>query len=343
MTFGRQLAWGHGVLILLLIFVLTGCVGARLHRAQNIERDNGYTLAFIEFDNHGEPWAPSQLERTIRLIEYANRDGKRSVVILFVHGWDNDASKREDRKRDNNVEGFKRLLEQSQETILRQGYDPDEVSVIGVYLSWHGRSTDVKLLKPFTFYSRRGAAQRVAGVSTTEAIFRVMDAAKQNPRSAGVVIGHSFGGMIVERALMQALVGYTINQGEEIVPLADLIILVNPASQSVHAKNTLSILKRNRLKFYRKDREGENHEAPFIVSITSTGDTDTGSLYPAALGVKAWTKKFRQYGPTDCCPVPNQKVFYKQTAGHNLALHSGAVTTGEPIETGSMDDARLEL
>ncbi len=37
--------------------------------------------------------------------------GKRAVVLLFVHGWQNDASQREDRKDDNNVEGFQRLLE----------------------------------------------------------------------------------------------------------------------------------------------------------------------------------------------------------------------------------------
>lgn len=343
MTFDRQLAWGRGVLILVLILVLTGCISARLHRPQNIERVDGYTLAFIEFDDQGEPWAPSQLERTIRLIENANRDGKRSVVVLFVHGWHNDASKREDRKEENNVEGFKRLLDQSQENLRRLGYSQDKVSLIGVYLSWCGRSTDVGLLKPFTFYSRRAAGQSVAGVSTTEAILRVMDAAKQNPMSAGVVIGHSFGGMIVERALMQALVRHTINHGEEIVPLADLVILVNPASQSMHAKNMLSILKRNRLKFYRETQEGEKHEAPLIVSITSTGDTATGSIYPFALGLKGWTKKFRQYGPTDCCPIPTQKLFYKQTAGHNRALHSHVVTTGEPIEAGSMDEARINL
>ena len=343
MILDRQLTLARGLLVLVLILILTGCVAARLHRPQNVEQDDGYTLAFIEFDDQGEPWAPSQLERTIRLIENANRDGKRCVVMLFVHGWHNDASKREDRKRENNVEGFKRLLDQTQKLLHRQGHAPDEVSLIGVYLGWRGRSTDVGFLKPFTFYSRREAGQRVAGVSTTEAIQRVMAAAKQNPRSAGIVIGHSFGGMIVERALMQSLIGHTIDRGEEIVPLADLVILVNPASQAIDAKNMLSILKRNRLKYYREDQQGERSEAPFIVSITSTGDSATGSLYPTALGIKGWTKKFRQYGPTDCCPIPSQKVFYKQTAGHTLALHSHVLTTGKPIEPGSMDDTTINL
>lgn len=332
-----------GILLLALILTLTGCVKAKMHRPENIERGGKYSLAFIEFDDHGEPWAPSQLERTIELIEQANSGGKRSLVILFVHGWNNDSSKREDRKKENNVEGFKRLLDQTQQLIDRAGAETEDVSAIGVYLSWRGRSTSVKPLKPFTFYSRRGAGQRVAGVSTTEAILRVMAAAKSNPRSAGIVIGHSFGGMIVERALMQAMVGYTVNADDEIDPMADMVILVNAASQSMQAKHMLSLLKRNRLKLYREEQDGTRRRAPLVVSVTSTGDTATGSLYPTALGIKGTSKKFREYEPTDCSPVATQKSLYKKTAGHNLVLHSHVVTTGEPIEPGTIDDVNMRL
>jgi len=171
----------------------------------------------------------------------------------------------------------------------------------------------------------------------------VMSAAKTNPRSSGIVIGHSFGGMIVERALMQAMVGYTVSRDEEIEPMADMVILVNPASQSMQAKHMLSLLKRNRLKLYREDQEGIPHEAPFIVSVTSTGDTATGNLYPTALGIKGWSKKFRDYEPTDCSPVASQKALYKKTAGHNYVLHSHVVRTGESIEPGGVDDAKMEL
>jgi pimeloyl-ACP methyl ester carboxylesterase len=329
------------LLLLALILALTGCVKAKLHRPENIERQDDYALAFIEFDDHGEPWAPSQLERTVELIEQSNHKG-RTLTLLFVHGWHNDASKREDRKRDNNVEGFQRLLGEIRELMSRQEHT-DDISLIGVYLSWRGRSTDVKLIKPLSFYSRRGAGQRAAGVSTTEAILRVMGATKENPRSAGIVIGHSFGGMIVERAMSQALVGYATNRTSNIEPMADMILLVNPASQSMNAKHMVSMLQRNRLKYYREDAEGNRVEEPFIVSVTSTGDTATGDLYPFALGLKGWTKGFREYEPTDCSPAPNQKVFYKKTAGHNTVLHSHAITTGDPIEPGSVDDKTMVL
>ncbi|MGB6852825.1 MAG: hypothetical protein WBG49_09545, partial [Thermoanaerobaculia bacterium] len=303
MTCTDQFPAYNWVLLLALILALTGCTAATMHRPDSVKHLDDFTLTFIEFDDQGEPWAPAQLERTIQVIDEEHNAGKRTVVLLFVHGWQNDASKREDRKQDNNVEGFQRLLETTRQMMRRAGEDPDEVALIGVYLSWRGRSTDVGMLKPLTFYSRRGAGQRAASVSTTEAILRVMTAAKKNPLSTGVVIGHSFGGMIVESALIQTVVGYSLQQQAEIKPAADMLILVNPASQSMQAKSMVSLLKRNRLKFYREDEEGNRIAAPLMVSVTSTTDTATGSLYPIALSIKGWTKKFREYGPTDCSPA----------------------------------------
>jgi pimeloyl-ACP methyl ester carboxylesterase len=329
--------------ILALLVVLTGCVSAKMYRPESVLEKDDYTLSFIEFDDQGEPWAPAQLERTIQVIDQAHSEGKRSVVLLFVHGWHNDASTREDRKQDNNVEGFQRLLTTSRQLIDRADENPEDVALIGVYLSWRGRSTDVGLLKPFTFYSRRGAGQRAASVSTTEAILRVMSTAKKNPLSTGIVIGHSFGGMIVELALTQAVVGYTLVDEAEIPPSADMLILVNPASQSMQAKNMVGMLKRNRLKFYREDEDGNRREAPLIASVTSTGDTATGNLYPMALSMKGWSKKFREYEPTDCSPALSQKQFYTKTAGHNRVLHSHVITTEGSLDPGAVDDSEMVL
>jgi len=331
------------ILLVTLIVTLTGCVSAKMYRPDSVEQKDDYTLTFIEFDDQGEPWAPAQLERTIQVIDQAHIEGKRSVVLLFVHGWQNDASEREDRKDDNNVEGFQRLLNTTRQLIERGNESPEDIALIGVYLSWRGRSTDVKLLQPLTFYSRRGAGQRVASVSTTEAILRVMATTKKNPLSTGVVIGHSFGGMIVESALIQALVSYAIYPGAEIQSSADLVILVNPASQSMLAKNMVGLLKRNRLQFYREDEDGNRRESPLIVSVTSTGDTATGNLYPLALSMKGWSKKFRQYEPTDCSPAPSQKEFYTHTAGHNPVLYSHVIATTGSIDAGSVDDSEMVL
>ena len=331
------------ILLLVLVVALAGCVSAKMYRPDSVEQKGDYTLTFIEFDDQGEPWAPAQLERTIQVIDEAHSSGKRTVVLLFVHGWQNDASTPDERKNDNNVEGFQRLLGTTEKLLKRGGEGPDEIALIGVYLSWRGRSTDVGLLKPLTFYSRRGAGQRVASVSTTEAILRVMNTAKKNPLSTGIVIGHSFGGMIVESALIQAVVGYSLHAGAEIKPAADMVILVNPASQSMQAKNMVGLLKRNRLRFYREDEAGNRREAPLIISVTSTGDTATGNLYPLALSMKGWSKKFREYEPTDCSPTRSQKQFYTNTAGHNPVLYSHVITTAGSLDAGAVEDAKMVL
>jgi pimeloyl-ACP methyl ester carboxylesterase len=318
--------------LLALVAALSGCIKPRLHRPENLEVGDDYTVAYIEFDDQGEPWDPTQLERAIQTIERANRQHEKIGVVVFVHGWQNDASNRDDRKKENNVEGFKRLLDVTSQQLKRTGEIAAGAKLVGVYIGWRGKSSPNKLVKPFTFYSRRGAGQRVAGVSTTEAIVRVMKVAKRNPESVGVVIGHSFGGMIVEQALSQTMVSLAIDDNSTIEPLADLVILVNPASQSIEAKRMLSILERNRLKFYRTDNKGERRVSPFIVSVTSTADTATGKLYPTALGIKAISKRFREYGPGDCSPGATQKAYYRRTAGHNQILHSHVITA-EPLQS----------
>ena len=80
------------ILLLALLVTMSGCVSAKMYRPDSVEEQEDYTLTFIEFDDHGEPWAPAQLERTIQVIDQAHIEGKRSVVLLFVHGWCCDRS-----------------------------------------------------------------------------------------------------------------------------------------------------------------------------------------------------------------------------------------------------------
>ena len=158
-------AMKRSALLFALLSAVLGCTQAVMHRPDSVVRQSDYTLAFIEFDDQGEPWAPAQLERAIQVIDEAHADGKRTTVLLFVHGWQNDASKREDRRSDNNVEGFQRLLSTTRDLLTASGESQDDGRVIGVYIGWRGRSTK-GLLWPMSFYSRRGAGQRMAGTST---------------------------------------------------------------------------------------------------------------------------------------------------------------------------------
>jgi hypothetical protein len=203
-----------------------------------------------------------------------------------------------------------------------------------MYLSWRGEVSKVPLVRQLSFYNRRGAAERIAGPSATEAIYRILTMMRSNSWSRSVLLGHSFGSMVLEQALSQAVVSALLaSPGEELVFPADLVVLVNPAGSAIQTKQLVDILARNRLKTYRFDANGNRFERPLLLSLTSESDNATRRYFPIGMGLKATSKKFRRYGSEYCSPISNQRWLYSHTAGHTPALFSHTVSV-EPI-TGS--------
>ena len=317
-------------LILIVALSATACVPNRMYRRNSIQPEPDYTLAYIEFDDQGEMWAPKQLKAALETIEKANEHPNGALVMLFIHGWQHSAAPREEEIKKGNIKGFRVLLDES--ILAAKEADPKwDKEVVGVYLGWRGRSSRIPLISSLTFYGRGRAAKRVAQVSATEAIVKIMTASSANPRAQTILIGHSFGGRIMERALTQTIVGSVLaTRKEEIDFPADAIILVNPASQAILAKQFVEAMNRSRIKLYRTDREGRKFEVPLMVSVTSTGDQVTGLLFPAGIALSVMSGNFRKYGDTYCAPLPRQRTFYRNTAGHVKALHSHVVT-GRPL------------
>ena len=310
--------------MLLVAMLLTGCIGNQMQRGtDSVENGDGYSIAFVELDDLGELWMPSQVTRALASIESANQHPDGAVFVLFVHGWNHNAA-----AGDANVMGFRRQLERIVDgERTRVGMPPRPV--VGVYVSWRGKTSSFLPLNLLTFYSRRGASERVASLAATETIYRLITHAKRNAHTRTVLLGHSFGGAILETALSQALVGFLIqNKGEDIDFPADLVVLINPASQAIRAKQFVEILARHRLRLYRMDDASElRFERPLIVSMTSSGDWVTGAAFPLGLGVKGLTKNYRSYGSDVCNAVTPQRLLYRKTAGHTRELLSHRVLT----------------
>ena len=51
-----------------------------------------YDLSYIEFDDKGDYWDRRQLGWTVQAIKCAAA-GNNIVLVMYVHGWQNDASK----------------------------------------------------------------------------------------------------------------------------------------------------------------------------------------------------------------------------------------------------------
>lgn len=162
-------------------------------------------LGIIEFTDQGMLKEPKQLLDTSDFIK-GRPMNRPLVLVIFVHGWNHNAS-----PRDGNLRQFREILMN-----LRK-QDVPSADILGVYLGWPG---NVRMPLPqLSYFSRLSAAERVGRVTCTEVMLSLIahakttesgdkSAARRNVKT--IVIGHSMGGLIVERAFLQAMIGYGI-------------------------------------------------------------------------------------------------------------------------------------
>jgi pimeloyl-ACP methyl ester carboxylesterase len=266
-----------------------------LHRA-------GYQVAFIEFGEQGSYQDTQQLKNAIDLVQNIDRP----LVITYVHGWQNNA-------RSDDVDKFESLLARlsGAPAIRNAGFN-----LVGVYLGWRGKLSPVPVLKELSFFNRKATAERIASnFDCYDAIAALSEAARKYHGVHGqytILLGHSFGGLIVERSVAHAINAEIHGHvdADRSLP-ADLIIVVNPASDSILARQMIAAL-------YSRRTEGTR---PFFVSITSTGDAATGLAFPLGTNLAATTKAFNKVpapGPGNV--MESERKFYTSTPGHNGML-----------------------
>jgi len=341
MTSTRRLCCVVAVCVLLV--AVGGCTANKMHRPVSVQENPGYTLAFIEFDDQGEMWDPSQLSRALEVIELANENEHGSVVVTYVHGWQHNASAKSEEKEGGNVYNFKGYLE-TIASLSQAGGRLGKRQLVGIYIGWRGKSGSVPGLNLATFYDRSGAARRISGTSSTEVIYRIMNKSKENPSSKVLLMGHSYGGQILESSVTQALVGELLGGGAELkqeLP-ADLVILINPAAKSIQAKQFVEMLDRSHIELFRTGQDGTRFKVPLIVSITSSADLATRWAFPMGTWVSAIGKNFHKYSPDACLQFPRQRTFYTHTPGHNQALVSHEVTA-VPLSVGEQPTALADI
>jgi pimeloyl-ACP methyl ester carboxylesterase len=305
-----------------------------MYRPVSVQQEADYTLAFVEFDDQGEMWDPSQLTQAVKIIDELNQHEEGCIVITYIHGWQQNASEKSEQKEGGNVHDFKEFLGLVSDAVRAQKVGADR-PVVGIYLGWRGKSGSIPGLNALTFYERSGAARRIAGTSSTEVIYRLISATKTRPVSKIMLMGHSFGGQILERAVTQAMVGELLDSRATLDErlAADLVVLINPASKSIQAKQFVEMLDRSRIGLYRTDRAGRRHRVPLMVSITSSADLATRWAFPTGTWISAAGKKFHRYSDEACLQFGRQRSFYVRTPGHNKALISHEVTA-KPLAAG---------
>jgi hypothetical protein len=268
---------------------------------RSIVPKDGYEVAFVEFGEQGSYQDPTQLQNAVELIKRT----PRPLVITYVHGWHHGV-------QSPDVDKFSDWLGEISraELIRKAGLHP-----IGVYLGWRGEITSVPVVRQFTFYSRKAAAERLASnFDCYDAIAAVSQAAREAHGPGGqytVLIGHSFGGLVVERAVAHAINAEMHGHAaaDRSLP-ADLILMVNPASDSVLTRQMIAALYSRRTEKTR----------PFLVSLTSTGDAATGTAFPISTSLAATTKVFNDVLVPGADERESERRFYTATPGHNRFL-----------------------
>jgi pimeloyl-ACP methyl ester carboxylesterase len=195
-----------------------------------------YELAIVEFDDQGRCYDRGQMDGVAKKLDALAPDpdqlGKAVILVVFVHGWQHDA-----RSDDENLSAFRVLLSETVEyerSRASAGVAPRPV--LGVFVGWRGLSAfglgDV--IADATFWERQSAGLRVAVGSVRELFGRLRHYRNRQKKNQGnpllVIVGHSFGGMIVFSALAQSLIQAASAPVGGVTPeFADLVLLVNPA------------------------------------------------------------------------------------------------------------------
>lgn len=347
------------VVAVLVCLSLSACVALRSYRThpphgpvEEFEDADHHRvhLGFVELDDHGLYWSGEQLPASMKMIERAAEpDG--AIVAVFVHGWMNNARYPDEDNTD--LENFKHdvlaVMSQHETTAAAREHRPRR-NVAGVYVAWRGKSLGGPLF-PFSFYDRKDAALRVADTQATVTLRGLIGKTRENPRSQIIVIGHSFGGLITERALGPVLITEAMRLRAGAAPrfplpdAPDLVILVNPATNATRALGDVWTLKESP-PLVARPATRFNAQAqtvtrtPLIVSLTSATDYATGLAFPAAEYLQGLFQSFRNWGGTPMDGVfPGERTVYAKTMGHLPQIWSHDVTF-RPLATARTDAAR---
>src|ERR1700722_10382122 len=252
-----------------------GVLGNTPNQSRGLFDFKEYQLAIVEFDDQGRCYSRQQMKEVADWV--SSRMDRDVIIVVFVHGWKHNA-----RSDDQNLADFQKVLTETVQLEraeqAKHGNAPRPV--LGVFVGWRGLSLYDRfdVLANLTFWDRQGAGRRVAVGSVRELFGRFRHYRNHRVDEKGapllVIVGHSFGGMIVYSALAQSLIEAASTTRPEIsTRFADLVLLVNPAFEAARYLPIYDLLRE------RSPPEDAN-QPPVFVCATATNDWATGIAFP---------------------------------------------------------------
>ena len=354
------------------------------------------SCSFVEFDERGDFLDFNQHKDCQARLKHFAKAGNL-VLVIYCHGWKNNS-------QSDNVPAFNCFLSK-----LATAIQSDGLHVHGIYLGWRGNvfrpyvdKTEVDgaylqtvqefrgaIVDPgyqrgnspiwfipenLSYWGRKTAGEfRTSGLPIARSIFTYAGAAKDyggQPQNRVCVIGHSFGALLLERSLGQAMTGAITMEwwdkerenpslrAAAPKPKAklpfDFVLLVNSAAPAIYAKELRDFLEADRVAL---ETAGDpDAEVPVIVSVTSQADWATGLMHPLGnflaplsptLQRRYTTGIFGERRPDHTFPTHRgieQWKFYTTTPGHNRYLiNHWIVSANAPLPSDTSSDAVFRI
>lgn len=229
-----------------------------------------FTVA--EFNEQGQPWLQAQLDGVIEQIaSFAPR-----TVLLYVHGWHNDASP-DSEKKGGDMYDVDELLHQMQ--------DVGGGKVMAIYVGWRGESKK-SVFRWLTVEDRRKVARSIGSSPAFQSFLAKVAQAGRTAGANTVFAGHSLGAALMGKAA-RGLICSSLPDNA----LPNVCLLVNSAEISAEAIPDFEAI--NQHPRVQTHLSGSRLLSPYVIAVTSLGDTANRDINPKAtllLTGKAGTK-----------------------------------------------------
>lgn len=270
------------------------------HIADPVECDTakGRCVNFVEFDELGN--ADSRTQFNGALLAAKNVAKSSGVVIVYIHGWHHNA-----KPEDSDIKRFKTLI------------DDVKGHATGIYIGWRGESINSRSAFGWlpsyagTFWERKDTAHDIGNAGAVAEFIRTLsDIRSHNENSRLLIIGHSFGGALLYSSMSDAIaeqIRRDCQRSENFTPIADLVILVNPAFEAMRIRPLYS---------FARSFEYPLGQPPRLFIITTKADFPTREMFKWGRYLGTLFKRY----PADADKAPDVTAIghYKPYITHQL-------------------------
>lgn len=346
-----------------------------------------HSCSFVEFDERGDYLDFNQHRHAYEKIRALAETHEHLIVVIYVHGWRNSgqsgdvvsfneflhqvgtfSGEQGEKHRVHGVYiawrgGCLRPAVDREDAVFKRVqkcYGGDEIVGREQAARW-GKFN--QFIETFSYFDRKGVPEHMfSGTAFSRTLFSCAHVAKRYfPNTKGnqagderkkhhhvFLIGHSLGGLMLERTFQNATIGELTRSwpwgDPELIAQAkanplpfDTVLLVNSAAPSIYAKQFQSYLAGHRQAMIRDKVKGAN--SPIFFSLTSDADWATGKIHYWAnsLSYLVPTLKRPYFGKdfilvrnaaNDAVRIP-QAYYYRRTPGHNPLLVNRFIEQGK--------------